>query len=330
MRRKVILALAVLLIGVLGVQAQGLPSASLAPRDITFFLTYIPNIQFAPVYVALEKGYFADAGLNVTLQSGDEPDGINLIAADQLQFGLASGEQIIAARAQDRPVKFVYEWFQKYPVGVLVTDDSGIQSPADLKGKTIGIPGEFGASYTGVIALLNANNLTQQDVQLQTIGYNAPQVICVGGVQAAVIYVNNEPLQIQDRIDNHDCGSVTGITVFPVSDAADMVSNGVITNEDTIASDPDLVRAFVAAFDHGLRDTIDNPAEAYLLSASSIDGLPLPDDLKAALEQAATDQADLLSMHPSRGAIAQARTDWLGQLETQFELDHSAASAGAA
>ncbi|HVU12684.1 MAG TPA: ABC transporter substrate-binding protein, partial [Phototrophicaceae bacterium] len=253
MLRRTVLVLAVLLIGVLGAQAQS------ASHNLTFFLTYIPNIQFAPIYVALEKGYFSDAGLNVTLQSGDEPDGINLVAANQLQFALASGEQIIAARANQRPVKFVYAWFQKYPVGVVVTDASGIKSPADLKGKQIGISGLFGASYTGVIALLSANNLTEQDVQLQTIGYNAPQVICAGGVQAAVIYVNNEPLQLQSSIDQHDCGDVTGITVFPVSDAAAMVSNGIITNEDTLTNDPELVKAFVDAFDHGLRDTINNP-----------------------------------------------------------------------
>src|SRR3954470_12864276 len=124
MLRKGFLVLALLLVLALGVGAQ----AQTAARDLTFFLTYIPNIQFAPVYVAIEKGYFADAGLNVTLQSGDEPDGINLIAANQLQFGFASGEQVIAARAQGRPVRSVYEWFQKYPVGVLVTNESGIKT----------------------------------------------------------------------------------------------------------------------------------------------------------------------------------------------------------
>ncbi|MEP7293083.1 MAG: ABC transporter substrate-binding protein [Chloroflexota bacterium] len=274
--RLMIIALLALSVG--GVQAQD------APRDLTFFLTYIPNIQFAPVYVALEKGYFAEAGLNVTLQSGDEPDGVNLIAANQLQFGVASGEQVIAARAQERPVRFVYEWYQKYPIGVLVTNESGITSPADLRDQRIGIPGLFGASYTGAVALLAAHDLTEQDVQLESIGFNAPQVICVGGVQAAVVYVNNEPLQVQDRIDAGDCGDVTGITVFPVADVADMVSNGIITNEETIANEPELVAAFVAAFDKGLHDTIHNPAEAYLLSAKYVDGLPLPDDLRAALE----------------------------------------------
>ncbi len=313
MLRRTVMLLAILLIGALGVQAQS------ATHNISFFLTYIPNIQFAPIYVALEKGYFANAGLNVTLQSGDEPDGINLVAANQIQFALASGEQIIAARAQQRPVKFVYAWYQKYPVGVLVTDASGIKSPADLKGKQIGIPGLFGASYTGVIALLSANNLTEQDVQLQTIGYNAPQVICAGGVQAAVIYVNNEPLQIQSSIDQHDCGGVTGITVFPVSNAAAMVSNGIITNEDTLTNHPELVKAFVDAFDHGLRDTINNPAAAYLLSVKYIDGLPLPDALKTALTQAASDQSTFLKTNSARDAVAKSRADLLTKLSGQFD-----------
>jgi NitT/TauT family transport system substrate-binding protein len=125
MLRKALLLVVLLVLGAVSVQAQ-------TPTNLTFFLTYIPNIQFAPIYVAMEKGYFADAGLNITLQSGDEPDGINLIAANQLQFGLASGEQVIAARAQDRPVRSVYEWYQKYPIGVVVSNESGIKTPADL------------------------------------------------------------------------------------------------------------------------------------------------------------------------------------------------------
>ncbi len=314
MLRKTLLVLVVLLLGVVGVQAQD------APRDLTLFLTYVPNIQFAPVYVAIEKGYFADAGLNVTIQHGDEPDGVNLIAANQLQFGVASGEQVIAARAQGRPVEFVYEWFQQYPVGVLVTDESGITSPAELAGKPIGIPGLFGASYTGVIALLAANGLTEQDVQLQAIGFNAPQVICVGGVQASVVYVNNEPLQVEDRIAQNDCDGVTGITVFPVAAAADMVSNGIVTNEETIANDPALVTAFVAAFDHGLRDSINNPSEAYLLSAKYVDGLPLPDDLKTTLENDAAMNAIVSGdATATRETVAQARADLIAALEAQFD-----------
>jgi NitT/TauT family transport system substrate-binding protein len=100
-----------------------------------------------------------------------------------------------------------------------------------------------------------------------------------------------------------------------------MISNGIVTNEEIIASDPELVTAFVAAFDHGLRDTINNPSEAYLLSAKYIDGLPLPDDLKAALERDAAGMNEFFNAqpNPTREAMAQARTDLHDTLSAQFD-----------
>src|SRR5215813_13983137 len=92
---------------------------SLTP--ITLFLGYIPNIQFAPVYDAVEKGYFQQNGIDVKLEHGyDETDGLNRIAANKLQFGLISGEQVILARANGAPVTYVYRWYQHFPVGVAV------------------------------------------------------------------------------------------------------------------------------------------------------------------------------------------------------------------
>jgi len=253
-------------------------------QPITFFLTFVPNIQFAPIYVAIEKGYFAEAGIELTLEHGDEPDGVNLIAAGERQFGMISGEQVIAARANGRPVVSVYEWFQKYPIGIVVADDSGIESPADLRGRTVGIPGAFGASYTGLIALLTANELTEADIQLESIGFNAPQVFCLGGVEAAVVYVNNEPTQIERLAQRGECGAVRGVRVFNVSDYADMVSNGIITNEDTIADDPELVARFIIGFHNGVTLALNNPAEAYLMSLPYVDSLPRDPALMAALQ----------------------------------------------
>lgn len=315
--RTVVVGLAFSILMVSGIHAQS------ALRPITLFLTYIPNIQFSPVYVALERGYFADAGLDVTIEHGDEPDGVNLIAAGERQFGMISGEQVIAARANSRPVVFVYEWFQKYPVGVVVPANSDIATPADLRGHTVGIPGPFGASYSGLTALLAANGLTESDIQLQTIGYNAPQVFCVGGVESAVIYVNNEPLQIDHLAKQGQCGDVTGVTVFNVSDYADMVSNGIVTNEDTIANDPDLVRAFVGAFHKGLIDTIDNPAEAYLTSLNYVEGLPINDALHAALDAASTQQIQSLAdgTLATHADIAASREALMSSLRGQFGDD---------
>ncbi len=313
-RLVTIFACIVLLLPVLGVGVQ-----AQARTDITFFMTFVPNVQFSPVYVALEKGYFTENGINLTVEYGDENVGVDLMAADERQFGLISGEEIIKARANERPVVSIYEWFQKYPVGIVTSDSSGIESIADLAGKKVGVPGRFGASYNALNAMLIANGLTESDIDLQEIGFNAPDVFCLGAVDAAVVYINNEPLQIQQRADAGECNGITGVTVFPVSDMVDMVSNGVATNEKTITENPALVQGMVTAFDGGVRDSINNPAEAYLLSANHVENLPLDDAFKAALETAAAAQDAFLATDPSQEAIAESRTALLTALLAQFD-----------
>lgn len=312
--------LSVLLLMIVAVPIHTLAQVD-TPIDMTFFLTFIPNIQFAPVYVAMEKEYFAEQGINVTLEYGDEPDGATLIAAGEREFGIVSGEQVIQARANGLPLVYTYEWFQKYPIGVVTSADSGIESGADLIARKVGIPGRFGASYSGLIALLGASSLTEPDIQLEEIGFNAPDVFCMGAVEAAVVYINNEPLQIQQRADAGNCGSVNDVHVINVSDAADMVSNGVVTNEQLAAENPDLVNAVVSAFDRGLRDSIDNPASTYLFSARQVENLPLSDEFRAALEEEAITQDEFLTTSPDRQAIAESRAAMLERLSEQFDAE---------
>lgn len=313
LRRMLILACLPLLLG-FAAQAQDL-------QDETLFLTFVPNVQFAPVYVAIEQGYFADAGLNVSVMHGDEPDGVNLIAAGELNFGIISGEQVIQARAQERPVVFVYEWFQSYPVGVAYDPDSGIGTVADLQGRRVGIPGLFGASLSGSIALLSSADLSTDDVQLEVIGFNAPEVLCLGAVEAAVVYINNEPLQVQQRIDSGDCPALDSVSVLPVSDAVDMVSNGLVTSEALISESPELVQAMVNAFDLGLRATLSNPAQAYLDSARHVDNV-LPEGLEDALIAEAAAQEDLLArIRGDRHAIAATREEMRTRLHEILDAE---------
>lgn len=291
-----------------------------ALQDTSLFITFVPNIQFSPVYVAMEKGYFAAEGLSVVIEHGDEPVGVDLIAAGEREFGLIGGEQVITARANHRPVVFVYEWFQKFPVGIVVTNESGIETVTDLAGRHVGIPGRFGASYSGLIALLNANDMSENDIIVEEIGFNAPEVICVGALQASVVYLNNEPLQVEQRIAGDSCGAVTGVHVFPVSDYIDLVSNGLITSERMIAEQPERVASMVRAYDAGLRDIIRNPAEAYLLSAVHVENLPLGDEFRAALVEAAVEQVAFLSEHPdvSREELAAYRSRLYAGLAATF------------
>ena len=125
-------------------------------KKIVLPVGYIPNVQFAPFYVAIENGYYRDEGFDVQLQYGYEIDGVSLVGTGEHEFTVASGEQVLLARDKGLPVVYVMNWYQDFPVGFSALKTSGIEKLEDLKGKTIGIPALQGASYIAYEGLLKA------------------------------------------------------------------------------------------------------------------------------------------------------------------------------
>ncbi len=226
---------------------------------------YIPNIQFAPIYVALDKGYFREAGFDVELAYGNEADAVALVGAGEQTFAIASGEQVLLAREQGLPVTYVAAWYQEFPVGVVSLADADLQVPENLAGQRVGIPGLYGASYIGCIALLQAGDLSESDVDLRAIGFNQVEALVTDQVDAAVIYLANEPVVLRSQ-------GYT-VNVIRVADYRDLVANGLVTNDETIAQDPQKVTAFIEAMLKGIADTIENPAEAYAISENYVENL---------------------------------------------------------
>lgn len=231
---------------------------------------YIPSVQFAPFYVAIDKGYFKQAGIEIEFDYKYETDGVALVGANQLQFAVVSGEQVLLARAQGVPVIYVLAWWQDYPVAVVAKSDQNIRKPADLAGKKIGLPGPFGASYIGLRALLSAGGLKESDVTLDSIGYNQVESLVGSQDQAVVVYVNNEPIQLRAR--GYD------VSVLRVADFMQLASNGLITNETTLAQNPALVRGMNQAILRGVADTIADPDGAYEISKKHVEGLDKADE----------------------------------------------------
>ena len=223
---------------------------------------YIPNIQFAPFYVAIEKGYFQDAGIEIEFDYKFETDGVALVGAGELPFAIASGEQVLLARAQGLPIVYVAAWYQQYPVSVVAKSELGILIPQDLKGRKIGLPGLFGANYVGLRALLHEAGLEESDVTLDAIGFNQVELMAAGQQDIIVGYAANEPIQLRAQ--------GIPVTEIRVADYVQLASNGLLASEKAITENPDLVRAFVGAFLKGLENTIANPQEAFTISESYI------------------------------------------------------------
>lgn len=242
---------------------QATPTEALIPVSLP--VGYIPNVQFAPLYVAIENGYFREEGLDVTVDYSMENDNLALIGAGRLEFAIVSGEQVLLARAQGLPVVYTAAWYQQYPVGIVAKNEQGIQTPADLKGKKIAVPVLAGASYIGLRALLSAGGLQESDVELDVVGFTQAEMIATDHDDAAVIYVANEPVQLEARGYTVD--------VLRVSDYLPMVANGLATSEQMLRDNPERVQKMIRALLRGIQAAAADPNAAFEISKKFVDNL---------------------------------------------------------
>ncbi|MEF2276817.1 ABC transporter substrate-binding protein [Deinococcus sp. YIM 134068] len=233
--------------------ALGTASAqNAAPRTVTIGLGYLPNVQFTPFYVADKLGYFRAEGVNVRFQHGFVSELMPLLLQGKLDFIVGDPEDAIFARNQGAPVRYVMAMYQKLPVTIFSTKP--LNGAADLRGKTVGVPGTFGSSYAALRAVLDDAGLREgRDVRVASIGFTQLDAVRAGRVDAAVGFVNNEVVQLR--------ASGTRVGTIDVTAAYPMVGSGLITLEKTLTGD--LARRVVRASQRGLKFTVADPARAF-------------------------------------------------------------------
>lgn len=223
---------------------------------------FIPNVQFAVFYVGIAKGFYADEGIDLTLDYGFENDYLKLVGVNEFQLMIGSGDQVVLGRAQGLPVRYVMSWYTQYPVVVFAKTEQGITKPEDLAGKRIGIPGPFGANYVALRGILEAANLREADVTLESIGFTQAAAVSEGLVDAAVDYGVNGPVVLaQAGIE---------VTQIKLDQYLRMPANGLVTNETTIAQNPALIEAMVRATIQSIQYTLDNPDEAFAIALTFV------------------------------------------------------------
>jgi NitT/TauT family transport system substrate-binding protein len=280
MRLVILMLVAGLLAGCGGAPAvvpTAVPTAQSSPeaaelRQVTLAMSFIPNIQFAPYYVADAQGYFAEEGIAVNFDYNFETDVLQRAATwpeSGVAFATASGTSTLLARQQGIPVQTVMTLYQQFPIVFFAKRATGLSSAADLSGKTVGIPGNFGESYYGLLAVRYANELDESAFTVQEIGFTQAQAVLEDRVDVALGYGMNEPVLLRQQGEEVD--------VLRVADVYDLAANGIVVSERLIAEEPELVRGFLRAALRGLRDTLDDPDQAFELSLGFIPEAQLGD-----------------------------------------------------
>jgi NitT/TauT family transport system substrate-binding protein len=128
-----------------------------AQTKVSFRLNWVIAGNHAPLYLAKEKGYWSDCGLDVTMAAGKgSGDTAQLVATGAQQFGLTDAVSIVAGRSQGLPIKSLGVLYQTNPSSFVSKKDAGITSVQDVAGKTFGaVPG--GSPYLLAQALFKKN-----------------------------------------------------------------------------------------------------------------------------------------------------------------------------
>ncbi len=224
-------------------------------------------MNFAPYYLAVARGYYAQQGIQLDIQDGANAGLLEQVGRGQIDFGVTSGDSLLLAAASGIPDVMVMQQFTSYPVGAisLTKGDVSIHSPADLKGRRIGVSAPNGSTYFGLLALLQAGGLTLHDVDVVSVGFTELEALSGGQVDAAMTYLNNEPVQAQSE--------GIGVNQLPVSRYRDLVSQGLVTSRTLTREHPGLVRRFVKATLEGLRAALQDPSAAAQAALARMPGL---------------------------------------------------------
>lgn len=253
----------------------GPPAATEAPETTdapattttTTAVTEVVSVEYATsfgafgrdayVYVALEKGYFEEAGFDVTISPGQgSVNNAQFVAAGQLDYAPIDFSAAVLVRAnEDLPVRCVSFVHQQGLAAIFTKATSGIETPADLPGHSVAdIPGSV------IIELfpIYAERVGFDPSDVEFVAADPPQLpglLAADQVDAVNQFVVGEPL-----FEN-----VTGgpVRVFPYAEFfPELPGICIAVSEDKLASAPGEVGRFIAALNRGLQDAIMNPQEA--------------------------------------------------------------------
>lgn len=225
-------------------------------KKIKVTLDWMPNTNHTGLYVAQAQGFYKNAGLEVEIIQPGNGGAEQMVASGEVPFGISYQETVTMSRLQHVPIVSIAAVIQHNTSGYAAPKDRGFQTPKDFEGKTYSGYGSateealLGSVMQSVDADVNEVKMisvgsgdfftsTKKDIDFALIYY------AWTGIQAELL---NEPLDVFYLKD--------------YSEALDFYTPVLITNEDLIDKDPELVRAFMKATSEGYQFAIENSEKA--------------------------------------------------------------------
>ena len=299
-RRQIVTAGAALGAGLLAapaVRAQSL-------EKITYLFPAPPVLPaFGPIRLAQGKGYFREAGFDVEFAVGrGGVDVAKQVGAGNAPLGGIVADGPIMVRGNGVPVKIVCVFGGRGFMQLVVREDSGIEKPADLKGKTISTMSYQDTTFYALLGLMASAGLTQNDVDVQQVGPTGVwQFVAEGKAQGMA--------GVPDWIPPIMAAGVK-VRVIPTEQYFPHMAQGIAVSDDMIKQKPETIRKFVRAALRGMKDIMDNPdktAEEFAVIVPEWKGKEA--SVKFAFNMYAKD------VYPGQATLGEVNADRLAKLQ---------------
>jgi NitT/TauT family transport system substrate-binding protein/putative hydroxymethylpyrimidine transport system substrate-binding protein len=264
-RVAALLAAALLLAGAAGCGGGGAEPG--APDGATIVLDFTPNAVHSGIYVAQKEGYYADAGIDLTVrQPGESTDAPKLLAAGRTEFAILDIQDLVIAVQQGLPLVGVMPIVQRPLASVLTPAAAGVRRPRDLQGRSVGVTG-LPSDEAVVDSEVSSDGGDPGKVDRVTIGFNAVASLAAGKVDAATGFWNAEGVALQRR------GIPTRIFKVDEYGAPPYPELVLTTSRKTLQDRPALVESMIDATSRGYEFTVDHPARALADLTESVPAL---------------------------------------------------------
>lgn len=282
-------------------------------REINVVLDWYPNAVHEWIYIAMEKGYYADEGLKVNIQfPSNINDALSLTAAGKAEIGIYYPHDVIQARINQKvPVKAFGSVCQG-PLNIILSlKEKDITSPSDMAGKTIGYAGTE-LSEAMLRSMMTASGEDPASLNMIDVGFDLMSSMTTGNVDATIgCMLNHEVPQLEEEGFEVNSFSICdyGIPYYP-----ELV---LVANDQTIENDQEMLKAFMRASKKGFEDMKNDPDAAVktLLENQNEENFPLSE----AVEKKSTDV--LIDSMETEGHpfLSTSTEDWENTINWMYE-----------